>query len=181
MSAAARLTLLLGWAVWIAWSLASPAIHVHALVSAIPSATPCPTPSPTSNLPWCTPPACAMDEVLYCPADCPRGCGYECATITPMPGSEGPAAVPESPSLILLGVGIAALALGMPDCQPWPICTCGTQRTRTHSQVDRGLGHRGSKLLLYIHPPEYWRGAPMMLQWEDRQSERTAGCPVSAG
>lgn len=115
INAAAGLALSLGWAMWIGWSVASPAMHVHAFISATPSVTPCPTPSPTLSptpqFPWCTPPACATDEVLHCPAQCPRGCGYECATITPMPGSEGPAAVPESPSLLLLGVGIAALAV----------------------------------------------------------------------
>lgn len=51
--------------------------------------------------------------------------------------------------------------LGICDCRP--ICACGTQR-RIRSQTDHGLVHGGSKLLLYIHPPEYWRGAPMMLQ-----------------
>jgi hypothetical protein len=104
---AAGLGLLLGWAAWIGWGLASPAMHVHAFISATPSATP----SPTSNPYWCTPPACATDEVLYCPVECPGGCGYECATTTPTPGSEGPAAAPESPSLVLLGAGIAALAV----------------------------------------------------------------------
>jgi hypothetical protein len=152
LGAAARLALSLGWALWLGWGLTSPGTHVHAFISATPSVTPCPTPSPTSFPYWCTPPACATDEVLHCPADCPRGCGYECATTTPtptgqfcptqpgptgtvlvcgtgevyycptpchctcatctpMPGAEGPAAVPESPSLILLGVGLAALAL----------------------------------------------------------------------
>jgi hypothetical protein len=111
IGAATGFALLLGWAACIGWGLASPAMHVHASISVTPSITPCPTPSPTSYPYWCTPPACATDEVLYCPVECPRGCGYECATITPMPGSEGPAAAPESPSFILLGVGLAALAV----------------------------------------------------------------------
>ena len=111
LGAAARLALSLGWALWLGWGLTSPGTHVHAFISATPSVTPCPTPSPTSFPYWCTPPACATDEVLHCPVDCPRGCGYECATTTPVPETEGPAAVPESPSLILLGVGLAALAL----------------------------------------------------------------------
>lgn len=33
--------------------------------------------------PMCTPPACAEDEVYYCPGDCPGGCGTICATVTP--------------------------------------------------------------------------------------------------
>jgi hypothetical protein len=43
-----------------------------------------PTLEPTETLmPVCTPPACAEDEVYYCPGDCPGGCGTECATLTP--------------------------------------------------------------------------------------------------
>ena len=33
--------------------------------------------------PVCTPPACARDEMYYCPGDCPGGCGTTCATATP--------------------------------------------------------------------------------------------------
>lgn len=33
--------------------------------------------------PVCTPPACAQDEMYYCPGDCPGGCGTTCATATP--------------------------------------------------------------------------------------------------
>ncbi len=38
--------------------------------------------TPTS-FPVCTPPACAPDEMYYCPGDCPQGCGTTCATATP--------------------------------------------------------------------------------------------------
>lgn len=31
----------------------------------------------------CTPPACAPDEMYYCPGECPGGCGTTCATATP--------------------------------------------------------------------------------------------------
>ena len=33
--------------------------------------------------PMCTPPACAEDEVYYCPGECPGGCGTVCVTVTP--------------------------------------------------------------------------------------------------
>jgi hypothetical protein len=33
--------------------------------------------------PMCTPPACAPDEMFYCPGECPNGCGTTCATATP--------------------------------------------------------------------------------------------------
>lgn len=38
------------------------------------------TPTP---YPMCTPPACAPDEMYYCPGECPGGCGTTCATATP--------------------------------------------------------------------------------------------------
>jgi hypothetical protein len=40
------------------------------------------TPTPTL-FPLCTPPACAENEVYFCPGDCPGGCGTVCATVTP--------------------------------------------------------------------------------------------------
>ncbi len=33
----------------------------------------------------CTPPACATDEVYYCPGECPGGCGTTCVTPTAEP------------------------------------------------------------------------------------------------
>ncbi len=36
-----------------------------------------------TQFPLCTPPACARDEMYYCPGDCPGGCGTTCATATP--------------------------------------------------------------------------------------------------
>jgi outer membrane murein-binding lipoprotein Lpp len=36
-----------------------------------------------TQFPLCTPPACAKDEMYYCPGDCPGGCGTTCATATP--------------------------------------------------------------------------------------------------
>lgn len=48
----------------------------------LPSTRAQPTPFPV-----CTPPACAPDEVYYCPGECPGGCGTTCATATPS-GSE---------------------------------------------------------------------------------------------
>ena len=41
-------------------------------------------PTATPVQPVCTPPACKSGEILYCPGDCPGGCGYQCAT--PVPG-----------------------------------------------------------------------------------------------
>ncbi len=51
-----------------------------------PTLTPEPTSSPT-NTPFvmCTPPACAANEVYYCPDACPGGCGATCVTPTPGP------------------------------------------------------------------------------------------------
>jgi len=54
----------------------------------IPSTdTPAPPTSTTmptdSYIIMCTPPACAPDEMYYCPGDCPGGCGTMCATATP--------------------------------------------------------------------------------------------------
>ncbi len=46
------------------------------------------TPTPTSGtIVLCTPPACGTGAILYCPDDCPGGCGYQCATptLTPTP------------------------------------------------------------------------------------------------
>lgn len=40
-----------------------------------------------TQFPVCTPPACASDEMYYCPGDCPGGCGTTCATATPGPAS----------------------------------------------------------------------------------------------
>ncbi len=34
------------------------------------------------QVPVCTPPACAADEVYYCSGECPGGCGTGCATPT---------------------------------------------------------------------------------------------------
>ncbi|MBE2200132.1 MAG: tetratricopeptide repeat protein [Anaerolinea sp.] len=33
--------------------------------------------------PVCTPPACAMNEVYFCPGECSGGCGTTCVTVTP--------------------------------------------------------------------------------------------------
>ncbi len=43
-----------------------------------------PTPSSTPRI-RCTPPACGTGAILYCPDECPGGCGYQCATPTPTP------------------------------------------------------------------------------------------------
>ena len=37
----------------------------------------------STSYPVCTPPACAPDELYYCPNNCPGGCGTTCATATP--------------------------------------------------------------------------------------------------
>jgi hypothetical protein len=39
--------------------------------------------------PVCTPPNCAGDETVYCPGDCPGGCGTLCVTLPPRSG-DGP-------------------------------------------------------------------------------------------
>lgn len=51
------------------------------LVTTTPTSLPLPE-EPTS-FPVCTPPACAPDEMYYCPDECPGGCGTTCATATP--------------------------------------------------------------------------------------------------
>jgi len=61
------------------------------MASVIQGPTKTPTPlqlddAPTP-FPVCTPPACAADEMYYCPGDCPGGCGTTCATATPGPAS----------------------------------------------------------------------------------------------
>jgi hypothetical protein len=48
------------------------------LVPTMPQTIDSPTPYPL-----CTPPACAPDEMYYCPGECPGGCGTTCATATP--------------------------------------------------------------------------------------------------
>jgi hypothetical protein len=42
---------------------------------------PADTPSPSPQI-MCTAPACGEDELLFCPGDCPGGCGHICATVT---------------------------------------------------------------------------------------------------
>jgi hypothetical protein len=79
-----------------------------------------PTPTATPEcLVMCTPPACEPDEVYYCPATCPCGCGVECATRTPVPDTGAQPLGPQGrASLGLLGVtfgvvgyaGLAAMA-----------------------------------------------------------------------
>ncbi|MEJ5308466.1 MAG: hypothetical protein WHX52_01725 [Anaerolineae bacterium] len=56
-----------------------------------PTSTPEPISSPT-NTPFvmCTPPACAANEVYYCPDACPGGCGTTCVTPTPKPAAGAP-------------------------------------------------------------------------------------------
>lgn len=71
-----------------------------------PTATPTPTsrpvtpPSITPMLTFtrtftptvsCTPPPCAGGQVLYCPGNCPGGCGMQCVTPTPTVISQTPA------------------------------------------------------------------------------------------
>jgi hypothetical protein len=70
-----------------------------------------PTPTPASGCTiMCTPPACEPDEVYYCPATCPCGCGTECATRTPVPEAEAPPVRTEGPvSLALLGVSMGVM------------------------------------------------------------------------
>jgi len=48
----------------------------------LPRATPSAAPTPYV---MCTPPACASDEVYYCPGECPGGCGTTCVTPTAPP------------------------------------------------------------------------------------------------
>jgi hypothetical protein len=104
------LFLLQGLALWMGWNLSGAPTQVHAFITATPSSTPTPTTDPCATPPfWCTPPACVTDEVFYCPTCCPHGCGYVCATRTPTPESLPPLAVPESSTLILLGLGVAGL------------------------------------------------------------------------
>jgi hypothetical protein len=94
----------------VGWNLAGPTTRVRAFTSATPSTTPTPTSDPCAPPPYyCTPPACATDEVLHCPTCCPHGCGVVCATRTPTPDSSPPLAVPETSSLVLLGLGASAL------------------------------------------------------------------------
>ena len=53
-------------------------------VSVVPPPSPTPRPSPTSTpMPVCTPPPCGPGLVLYCPGQCPGGCGVQCVTPTP--------------------------------------------------------------------------------------------------
>ena len=99
---AVGVVILLGWVLLSGWN---PAL--------VAQAEPLITATPTSP-PWictvvCTPPACEPDEVYYCPETCPCGCGTECATRTPAPASGPLPAVPESPTLVLLGLAAAGL------------------------------------------------------------------------
>ncbi len=48
----------------------------------IPRASTNPTTTPYV---MCTPPACASDEIYYCPGECPGGCGTTCVTPTAEP------------------------------------------------------------------------------------------------
>jgi len=50
-----------------------------------PTFTPTHTPTPKLTIIQCTPPPCNIDEVYYCPDECPGGCGTTCATHTPTP------------------------------------------------------------------------------------------------
>lgn len=55
----------------------------------LPRATPNASITPTTT-PYvmCTPPACASDEIYYCPGECPGGCGTIC--VTPTAGASAP-------------------------------------------------------------------------------------------
>jgi hypothetical protein len=106
VGAAVGCAILLGWVLLLGWN---PALVAQAepLITATPSATPT-SPSWVCTV-VCTPPACEPGEVYYCPETCPCGCGIECATCTPAPASVPPPAVPESSTLVLLGLGGAGL------------------------------------------------------------------------
>ncbi len=106
VGAAVGYVILLSWVLLLGWN---PPLVAQAepLITATASATPTPTPW---NCPvMCTPPACEPGEVYYCPESCPCGCGTECATRTPVPASGPPPAVPESSTLVFLGLGGAGL------------------------------------------------------------------------
>jgi Tol biopolymer transport system component len=67
---------------------ATPTVTVEpsATATRVPTQPP-PTETPTATeTPFimCTPPPCAAGEVLYCPGECPGGCGVQCATVTPI-------------------------------------------------------------------------------------------------
>lgn len=59
----------------------SPATETAVLPTLTPTTTA--TAVPPTPQPVCTPPACAENEVYFCPGDCPGGCGTVCATVTP--------------------------------------------------------------------------------------------------
>ena len=94
--------LLLGSVLLLGWN---PAL----VAQAEPLITATPTSPPLVCTVVCTPPACEPGEVYYCPETCPCGCGTECATRTPVAGTEPPPALPESSTLVLLGLGSAGL------------------------------------------------------------------------
>ncbi len=68
--------MLLGCLALVVYGVVAPGRPLFRLLSGSPTATP-------TMQPVCTPPACGPDEAIYCPDECPGGCGVVCATFTP--------------------------------------------------------------------------------------------------
>lgn len=78
----------------------------------------------------CTPPPCAIgvNEVYFCPGECPGGCGTTCATYTPVacdPPACGPYESVVCPSGVCPGGCGLVCATPAAVCTP-PMCAIGT-------------------------------------------------------
>ncbi|MBC7228016.1 MAG: hypothetical protein H5T61_12435, partial [Thermoflexales bacterium] len=92
------------------------------------------TATPTPQI-ACAPPLCPEGQVLFCPGECPGGCGVICVTPTPPPSPEVTPMEPTTAAGCTLGArwvadvtvpDNTAFAPGIPFVKTWRVRNSGT-------------------------------------------------------